>query len=152
MKKILYQELMQNALFGVFREALDIVQKYGCPRVPGIVVDFDLIHPDVIISSRLGEMFQGELTIVLEHWFEDLEVNTDGFWVTLNFSNIPERLYIPYLAIIYFFDKEANIGFEIPKYGQSSDDNQNISNVIPNEEKSIQTTDKVISLDDFRTK
>ncbi len=143
---------MQNALFGVFREALEVIRKDGAPRVPGIVIDFELTNPEVIISSRLEELFQGEMTIALEHWFEDLEVNTDGFWVTLNFSDIPERLYIPYLSIIYFFDKDANIGFEIPKYGQPSDDNKIMPNVPLVEEKSTLATDKVISLDDFRSK
>ena len=143
---------MQKALFGVFREALDIVQKDGIPRVPGIIIDFDVTNSEVAISSRLKEQYQEQMTIVLEHWFEDLEINPEGFWVTLNFSNIPERLYIPFQAIIYFFDKDANIGFEIPKYGQHSDDNQVLPNEPQTEKKSIQSTDKVVSLDDFRSK
>ncbi|MYE35957.1 MAG: hypothetical protein F4X24_00110 [Rhodobacteraceae bacterium] len=149
MKDIPYQELMQNALFGVFREALDIVQMDGMPRVPGIVVDFDLTNPEVVISPRLQDLYQKEMTIVLEHWFEDLEVKEEGFWVTLNFNDIPERLFVPYLSIIYFFDQNANIGFQIPRYGQPSD----VSPIVElSEEAPSQTTDKVVSLDDFRTK
>ena len=141
---------MQRALFSVFQEALEIVQKDGYPRDPGIIIDFELTNPEVIISARLEELFQNEMTIVLEHWFDDLEVTNDGFWVTLNFSDIPERLYIPYLAIVYFFDKAANIGFEFPKY--ASNDSQILPNEPQIEKISAQATDKVISLDDFRPK
>ncbi|MCY4184121.1 MAG: ClpXP protease specificity-enhancing factor SspB [Rhodobacteraceae bacterium] len=140
---------MQNALFGIFRKALVMVQMDGMPRVPGIVVDFDLTNPEVIISSRLQDLYQKEMTIVLEHWFEDLEVKEEGFWVTLNFSDIPEHLYIPYLSIIYFFDQQANIGFQIPRYGQPGD----VGPVVElSKEAPSQTTGKVVSLDDFRTK
>lgn len=150
LKNIPYQELMQNALFGVFREALTIVQDEGVPRVPGVVIDFDLTHLEVVLSKRLGEMFQGSMTIVLENWFEDLEVNPEGFWVTLNFNDTPERFYVPYQSILYFFDKNANIGFEIPNYHQSGGDKQErVTNPLP-DENTNQTTNKVVSLDDFR--
>ena len=52
------------------------------------------------------------MTIVLEHQFWGLEVSDDAFAVTLSFSNEPERLRIPFEAVIAFADPSVRFGLQ----------------------------------------
>ena len=57
------------------------------------------------------------MTIVLQHQFWDLNVTENTFEVSLSFSNIPEKLIVPFDAIQVFFDPIAafEATFELPK-------------------------------------
>ena len=50
------------------------------------------------------------MTIVIQHWFADLEATDEGFSVTLNFGDNPEPLYIPYDSIKTFVDPSVEFG------------------------------------------
>ena len=51
-----------------------------------------------------------EMTIVMQNWFENLEVSEEGFSVTLNFGDAPEPLYIPFDALRTFVDPSVEFG------------------------------------------
>ena len=73
-------------------------------------ITFDTGHPDVEIADWLSDRYPSEMTVVMQHWFDDLEVSDDGFSVTLNFGDEPEPLYIPYDAIKTFVDPSVEFG------------------------------------------
>ena len=50
------------------------------------------------------------MTVVMQHWYDKLEVGETGFAVTLNFGDQPEPLYIPYDAIKTFVDPSVEFG------------------------------------------
>ena len=50
------------------------------------------------------------MTIVVQHWFADLDVAADGFSIVLNFGDNPEPLYIPFDAIKTFVDPSVEFG------------------------------------------
>ena len=50
------------------------------------------------------------MTIVIQHWFDALEVTEEGFSVTLNFGDAPEALKVPYDAIKTFVDPSVEFG------------------------------------------
>ena len=52
------------------------------------------------------------MTIVLQDWFEDLAVMGDRFQVTLNFSDSPRRLVIPFDAVKTFVDPSVEFGLK----------------------------------------
>jgi hypothetical protein len=58
------------------------------------------------------------MMIVLQEWFGDLAVMGDRFTVTLNFSNQPETLVIPFDSVKTFIDPSA-------KFGLKFDDREN---------------------------
>ena len=60
----------------------------------------------------LRERYPNETMIVLQEWFEDLAVMGDRFRVTLNFSNQPETLVIPFDAVKTFVDPSAKFGLK----------------------------------------
>jgi hypothetical protein len=52
------------------------------------------------------------MTIVLQHQFWDLKVDSDRFEVGLSFDGIPERLSVPFAAIKGFFDPSVQFGLQ----------------------------------------
>ncbi len=113
---------MHRALRGLIRDVLAEVQKHGLPGAHHFYITFDTRHPNVIMPKWLNARYPQEMTIVLQHWFEDLEVDEQGFAVTLNFGNQPERLYIPFNAVSTFVDPSVEFGlkFETDRFGLES--------------------------------
>ncbi|OSQ51237.1 SspB family protein [Marivita geojedonensis] len=105
-----YGSLMHQAMRGLIRTVLEGVQKDGLPGDHHFFITFDTGHPDVEIADWLSDRYPGEMTVVMQHWFDNLEVAEDGFAVTLNFGDAPERLYIPFDAILTFVDPSVEFG------------------------------------------
>lgn len=105
-----YGSLMHQAMRGLIRTVLEDVQKDGLPGDHHFFITFDTGHPDVEIADWLSDRYPGEMTVVMQHWFDNLEVAEDGFAVTLNFGDAPERLYIPFDAVLTFVDPSVEFG------------------------------------------
>jgi hypothetical protein len=105
-----YGRLMHQAMRGLIRNVLEGVQKDGLPGDHHFFITFDTGHPDVEIADWLSDRYPGEMTVVMQHWFDKLEVAEDGFSVTLNFGDAPEPLYIPFDSILTFVDPSVEFG------------------------------------------
>lgn len=108
---IRYDLLMQDAMRGVMRKVLNDVAESG--YLPGdhhFTISFRTGAPGVTISRRLAEQWPQELTIILQHQYSNLEVDDEGFGVTLSFRSIPEHLYVPFSAVTGFFDPAVEFG------------------------------------------
>ena len=75
------------------------VAEHGLPGAHHFFITFDTIHPDVEIADWLRDRYPDEMTVVIQHWFDNLEVTDEGFSITLNFGNQPEPLVIPFDAV-----------------------------------------------------
>lgn len=108
-----YDQLMQNALRSVVRQAL---QQAASPRgLPGkhhFYITFRTHAPGVTIPDHLSNRYPDEMTIVLEHQFWDLEVYPDRFRVILKFAGQPQPIVIPFAAITRFFDPSVKFGLQ----------------------------------------
>lgn len=156
-RSIDYGNLMHEAMRGLIQKVLTGVSKTGLPGKHHFFITFDTMHPDVELADWLSDRYPGDMTIVLEHWFENLEVSDDGFSVTLNFGDSPEPLYIPYDAIRTFVDPSVEFGlrFETQEdFGDDDDDDEDEEapmEVDAEEEKSDKPHQaEVVSLDKFR--
>ncbi len=105
-----YGKLMHKAMRGLILDVLTDVQENGLPGEHHFFINFDTSHPDVQIADWLSDRYPGDMTVVMQHWFQDLVVAEDGFAVTLNFGDSPERLFIPYDAIKTFVDPSVEFG------------------------------------------
>lgn len=115
-----YGNMMHDAMRGLIREVLARVARTGLPGEHHFFISFDTGHPDVEIADWLSDRFPADMTIVMQHWFDDLEVDEDGFAVTLNFNDQPERMYVPYDAIRTFVDPSVEFGL---RFEQQEADN-----------------------------
>ncbi|MGB1235077.1 MAG: SspB family protein [Planktomarina sp.] len=160
-----YGNLMHNAMRGLIQQVLQEVLDHGdLPGEHHFFITFDTLHPDVEIADWLSDRYPGEMTIVMQHWYDNLEVTDQGFAVTLNFGDSPEPLYIPYNAIKTFVDPSVEFGLRFEtEEGEDDDDNSPVELVRdepdvaaeltakeePADESEKQSAD-VVSLDAFR--
>ena len=117
-----YDILVQNALRGVIRKVLSEVEKTGLPGNHHFFITFVTKDPGVRISNRIREQYPEQMTIVLQHQFWDLEVGETGFGIGLSFSDVPEKLYVPYAAVRGFYDPSVNFELEFDVAETEADD------------------------------
>ncbi|MGR3291093.1 MAG: ClpXP protease specificity-enhancing factor SspB, partial [Paracoccaceae bacterium] len=97
-----YGNLMHDAMRGLIQKVLEDVAANGLPAEHHFFISFDTLHEDVKIADWLSDRYPDEMTIVVQHWFEDLIVTDQGFSITLNFGDNPENLYIPFYSLKTF--------------------------------------------------
>src|SRR6056297_2949074 len=119
-RSIDYGTLMHRAMRGLIQEVLTDVAANGLPGAHHFFITFDTTHPDADLADWLRERYPSEMTVFMQHWFDALEVGDEGFAVTLNFGEAPERLYVPYEAIRTFVDPSVEFGLRFET--QESDD------------------------------
>ncbi|SFO65525.1 hypothetical protein SAMN04488056_11070 [Cohaesibacter marisflavi] len=109
---IRYDILAQDALRGVVKTVLTEVARTGLPGEHHFYITFNTQAPGVRISPRLLEKYPDDMTIVLQHQFWDLQANDQAIEIGLSFDGIPEKLYIPYTAIITFIDPSVHFSLQ----------------------------------------
>jgi hypothetical protein len=144
-----YGNLMHRAMRGLIKDVLTDVQANGLPGDHHFFITFDTQHEDVDIAEWLTQRYPEEMTVVMQHWYDNLNVTDDGFFITLNFGDQPEPLYIPYDAIITFVDPSVEFGlrFETHDSYDENDDDDIDDDDTPPEPKGAA---EVVSLDKFR--
>ena len=112
---IRYDLLVQDALKSVVRRVLTDAARDGLPGDHHFYVSFRTDHGGVRVSGRLKERYPQDMTIVLQHQFDELTVGDQFFEVGLSFSGVAERLRVPFDALTGFFDPSVQFGlkFEI---------------------------------------
>ncbi len=121
-RSIDYGTLMHQAMRGLMRKVLADVAARGLPGNHHFFITFDTNAPGVRLADWLHDRYPGDMTVVLQHWFTGLEVDDDGFAVTLNFGNRPEPLYIPFDAIRTFVDPSVEFGLRFETHEVEDED------------------------------
>ncbi|WP_299896882.1 ClpXP protease specificity-enhancing factor SspB [uncultured Ruegeria sp.] len=147
-----YGNLMHTAMRGLIKTVLTEVSQTGLPGAHHFFITFDTRENGVEIADWLRERYPEEMTIVMQHWFENLEVGEAGFSITLNFGDAPEPLYVPYSAIKTFVDPSVEFGlrFESPEDEDEEDHIIEDEIEIEVEEDEVHHDAEVVSLDSFR--
>ncbi|MGB3406928.1 MAG: ClpXP protease specificity-enhancing factor SspB [Jannaschia sp.] len=150
-----YGSLMHDAMRGLIARLLRDVARDGLPGEHHFFISFDTRHPDVDIADWLRERYPEDMTIVLQHWFDGLEVTENGFSVTLNFGDSPEPLVIPFDALRTFVDPSVEFGLRFEERTASGPDEEveeaPFADLPPEDEAPAPRKDaEVVSLDKFR--
>ena len=147
-----YGNLMHNAMRSLIQDVLAEVKSNGLPGEHHFFITFDTKHEEVEMAPWLKERYPTERTVVMQHWFDDLDVRDNDFSVTLNFGDSPEHLVIPYEAILTFVDPSVEFGLRF----ESSEDEDNAEEPAvfsydeANTAKKEKETGQIVSLDSFR--
>jgi len=147
---------MHRAMRGLIQEVLVGIAKDGLPGEHHFFITFDTMHPDVEIADWLSDRYPGEMTVVIQNWFDNLNVTDEGFTITLNFGDAPETLYIPYDSIQTFVDPSVEFGLRF----ETQDDAAPVDAEVveapmdvmaePEAEDEKRPEAEVVSLDQFR--
>ena len=149
--EINYDKLIEKSLKNVVVEALKIAQRQGLPGENHFYITFKTNHPQTQISDYLKHQYPEEMTIVLQHQFANLRVETTLFSVDLSFGGIQQNLVIPFEAITYFADPFAKFGLSFAT-GEEPSQNSSISEEETTKEKKVSGSATVVSIDAFRKK
>ncbi|MEA2858965.1 MAG: uncharacterized protein QOC72_1004 [Methylobacteriaceae bacterium] len=118
---IRYDLRVQEALRGVVRRVLTDAAKDGISGDHHFYISFATQAEGVRLSSRLRQQYPERMTIVLQHQFWDLNVSEQGFEVGLSFKNVPERLYVPFDALMEFYDPSVQFGLKFENVSEGAD-------------------------------
>ena len=154
-RSIDYGKLMHRAMHGLVREVLADVRDHGLPGAHHFFITFDTAHPDTRLADWLRERHPSEMTVVMQHWFADLEVTDRGLSVTLNFGDTPENLHVPYDAIRTFVDPAVEFGLRFETSDEQEGPVALVTDEPENEARPADSDDdrrdaEVVSLDKFR--
>lgn len=151
-----YDKMIEHALRGVVRDALQRVARGGLPGDHHFYIGFATADPGVAVPAHLLAKFPEQMTIVIQHQFWDLAVDEDAFSVTLSFQSRPERLTIPFAAIKSFADPAVNFALEFAAAEPAAPDAAPpvaiapAPEAVPKEPKEGSAGAEVVALDSFR--
>jgi hypothetical protein len=94
------------------RHVLGDVAKRGLIGQHHYFITFETAAPNVRISQDVRDKFPQDITIALQHDFQNLVVTEQGFDVTLRFGGNLQRISVPFDSIKMFYD--PSVKFELP--------------------------------------
>lgn len=161
-----YDRMVENALRSVVRTAIEEVMEShdGTGGMLGdhhFYITFLTDYPGVSIPDYLCDRYPGEMTIVLQYQFSDLDVDDERMQVTLSFNDVPEKLIIPLGAISIFADPSVNFALQFQPLGDVLEEDVILQEMPDGEDDPDKpdgsggggsSTGEVISLDKFRKK
>jgi hypothetical protein len=154
-----YSEMVDRALRGVVRTALERIAEEGLPGQHHFYIAFQTQYPGVEIPDNLRAQYPEEMTIVLQNQFWGLEIDDDGFQVTLSFGGRGQRLRIPYQSLNSFLDPSVQFALQFgqPPEAAGDDEAADGAETAPADEPAATAEpaasdggDNVVTLDRFR--
>jgi uncharacterized protein len=147
-----YGNLMHDAMRGLIRTVMSKVAAEGLMGAHHFFITVDTTHPDMAMADWLRARYPEEITLIIQHWFENLVVDDAGFAITLNFGNSPEPLYIPFDAISTFVDPSVEFGlrFELQQDDDDEDEDDDDEAPMLDVPSAPEKGAEVVSLDKFR--
>jgi hypothetical protein len=152
-----YDVMAQDALRGVVRAALKrAAAPEGLPGEHHFYITFKTQAPGVSGPAEVLAKYPDEMTIVLQHQYDDLAPGETFFSVSLRFGGVPRTLSIPYAAVTRFMDPSVQflLQFDPPETPreptQPTDTDDESASDAPSPPGGDEP--KVVSLDQFRKK
>lgn len=150
--EINYEFLVEKALKNVVKDALRIVEAQGFPNDHHFYISFQTDHPQTVVPNLLRSQYPKEMTIVVQHQYKDLKVSEDFFTIELKFGGIPQKLIIPFDAVLYFADPSTKFGLSFNPDGLDDKETADVFASIEDSKKVSNEPAAIISIDDFRKK
>ena len=145
-RSIDYGNLMHRAMRGLIQTVLRDVAAHGLPGAHHFFITFDTTVEGVEMAQWLRTRYPGEMTIVIQHWFDNLTVSDEGFTITLNFGDNPEPMVIPFDAVRTFVDPSVEFGLRFETHDDDDDDDEDPDDEPPTPPQDAQ----IVRLDKFR--
>ena len=122
-----YELLVEDALRSVVRSSLRIAENIGLPGATHFYISFVTTYDGVTLDESLLAEHPEQMTIVIQHQYEDLRVSDDHFSITLFFGGKPSPMIIPFQAVTSFNDPSVGFGLQFGMLDDGDDDADGLS-------------------------
>ena len=133
-----YEKLVEAGLRSTVRHVLEQVAKEGLKDPHHFYITFATTHPDVVLPADVKKEHPDEITIVIQHMFEDLTIDAKKFSVSLTFDMEEAMVTVPFDSLINFSDPSQNFSLEFEPIIPAS----------PTTAQKVDNKSKVISFND----
>lgn len=107
-----YSALVDSAMHLIVKKSLEIFSASDNRGDHHFYISFITKYPEVVLSDKLHNRYPYEMTIVLQHQFEELKIEDDKFSVLLSFDGEQERVVVPFAALSAFADPSVKFGLQ----------------------------------------
>ena len=139
-----YNSYVQRAMRGIVKDILTDVTENGLTGESHFFITFQTDREDVKIPPFVRAKYPKQISIVLQHQFENLSAGSDGFSVELAFGGVLGTIFVPYTALIQFSDPSCDFGLVLEPVSDTT--------LQKSEATSTQSSAEVISLEALRKK
>ena len=162
-----YDLWIEEALRTVIRRSLQYAASDGLPGEHHFYITFQTDEDGVVIPDYLRAEHPEEMTIVLQHQFDNLQVDEETLTVMLRFNGNPETLVVPLSSVTSFADPSVNFGLQLKMTALAGEEFEFDSSDVTSMETAVagepgntdlaptddnEKTGEVIALDAFRKK
>ncbi len=146
-----YKKLIEISMLDMIKGILKGIAKDGLPGNHHFYITFDTNNSNVKIPQWMLEKYPEKMTIIIRNWFDNLKVSSNYFEITLNFSNQPERLTVPFDSIELFADPSVDFALSFnPKPNEISKQEKNIKIQKRAQESSKKENQNIVDFNKFK--
>lgn len=107
-----YPKLVDNAMRDIAKKLLKSVENEGLRGDHYFLISFVTTYSGVTLSERLKRKYNPEMTIVIQHQYENMFVNDEELAITLSFDGIKEDIIVPFNALTSFVDPSTRFALQ----------------------------------------
>ena len=119
---------IRQALYKIVREILEEVAEKGLQEEDYFVLQFQT--PKATIPDFVRAKYPSEITIVLQHQFQDLVLTANAIEVVLTFGGVPSNVVIPYETLMVFANPTSGLTLTFPTLPEKEAENKQKAEVI----------------------
>ena len=108
-----YTAFLQQGFRYIVRDILKDVASNGLSDESHFFITFQTDFPGVQVPAFLKEKYPTQMSIILQHQFENLIVSDISFSVDLAFGGTYYTLTIPFAALVQFADPSVQFGLAL---------------------------------------
>ena len=103
---------IRQSLYKIVRDLLEEVAKTGLQGEDYYVLQFQT--PKATIPDFVRAKYPSEITIVLQHQFQDLVLTANAIEVVLTFGGVATNVVIPYETLMVFANPVSGLALTFP--------------------------------------
>ena len=119
---------IRQALYKIVRDVLAEVAEKGLQGEDYFVLQFQT--PKATIPDFVRAKYPKEITIVLQHQFQDLVLTTNAIEVVLTFGGVASNIVIPYETLMVFANPASGMALTFPAIKESKPESPKTAEVI----------------------
>ena len=119
---------IRQELYSIIRDILEKVAKNGLQGDDYFVIQFQT--PKASIPDFVRAKYPQEITIVLQHQFQDLILTANAIEVVLTFGGIASNIVIPYETLMVFANPASGLAITFPTINEEKTEEKHSAEVI----------------------